>query len=232
MLRPFFSFYGSKWRLAPKYPKPAYDHVIEPFAGSAGYSLRYPHLAVSLYDADPKICGVWDYIIHAPATEIRSLPLLSPGGSILDYDIPEEAKHLIGFWLTLASGSGASTMPGTKWALRTPDQMWGAARRERIASQSEYVRHWTIATQSYNTIDQCEATWFVDPPYTNMGHAYRYSDIDYTDLARWCNNLKGQVMVCENEGADWLPFEPFNTPKDSMSKRNTPEVMWVNEKLA
>jgi hypothetical protein len=40
-VRPFFSFFGSKWRVAPHYPAPERDLIIEPFAGSAGYSLRH-----------------------------------------------------------------------------------------------------------------------------------------------------------------------------------------------
>jgi hypothetical protein len=32
-LRPFFSFYGGKWRIARHYPTPKYDIIIEPFAG-------------------------------------------------------------------------------------------------------------------------------------------------------------------------------------------------------
>ena len=34
----FFSFFGSKVALAKNYPQPKYDAIVEPFAGSAGYS--------------------------------------------------------------------------------------------------------------------------------------------------------------------------------------------------
>jgi hypothetical protein len=33
MLRPFWRYYGGKWRAAPRYPAPRYDTIIEPFAG-------------------------------------------------------------------------------------------------------------------------------------------------------------------------------------------------------
>jgi hypothetical protein len=39
-LEPMFTYLGGKWRLAPKYPPPIHDTIIEPFCGSAGYSLR------------------------------------------------------------------------------------------------------------------------------------------------------------------------------------------------
>jgi len=41
-LRPFWRYYGGKWRAAPSYPSPRCETIIEPFAGAAGYSLRYP----------------------------------------------------------------------------------------------------------------------------------------------------------------------------------------------
>jgi site-specific DNA-adenine methylase len=34
-LRPFFTFYGGKWRAAPFYDAPTHGHIVEPFAGSA-----------------------------------------------------------------------------------------------------------------------------------------------------------------------------------------------------
>jgi hypothetical protein len=34
-LRPFWRYYGGKWRAAPRYPRPTHDTIIEPFAGAA-----------------------------------------------------------------------------------------------------------------------------------------------------------------------------------------------------
>ena len=49
-LRPFWAYYGGKWRAAPRYPRPMHDTIIEPFAGAAGYSLRYPDRNVVLVE--------------------------------------------------------------------------------------------------------------------------------------------------------------------------------------
>jgi hypothetical protein len=49
-LYPFFTFFGGKWRSYLKYPPPIYDNLFEPFAGSAGYSLRYYNKKVMLVD--------------------------------------------------------------------------------------------------------------------------------------------------------------------------------------
>lgn len=59
-----------------------------------------------------------------------------------------------------------------------------------------------------------DATWFIDPPYRGRpGSHYRYGSklIDYTNLAAWCQMLPGQVIVCEQHGADWLPFERLSS---------------------
>jgi len=36
-----FSYYGSKSKIVDCYPAPRYDKIIEPFAGSARYSLKW-----------------------------------------------------------------------------------------------------------------------------------------------------------------------------------------------
>ena len=53
MLRPFFNFYGGKWRAAPHYPAPRYARVVEPFAGAAGYSTRHHDRDIVLDRIDP-----------------------------------------------------------------------------------------------------------------------------------------------------------------------------------
>ncbi len=60
LLRPFFGYYGGKWRDAIKhYPEPQHDTIVEPFAGSAGYSLRYANRKVILCEIDPVLASVW-----------------------------------------------------------------------------------------------------------------------------------------------------------------------------
>ena len=65
MMRPFFTYYGGKYRAAPLYPSPTHANLVEPFAGSAGYALRYYDRQVLLVDADPVIAGLWRYLISA-----------------------------------------------------------------------------------------------------------------------------------------------------------------------
>lgn len=36
-----WSYYGSKTKLVDLYPPPKFDKIIEPFAGTAKYSMKY-----------------------------------------------------------------------------------------------------------------------------------------------------------------------------------------------
>src|SRR5262245_39743395 len=61
-IRPFFGYYGGKWRDAVRnYPPPYHGTIVEPFAGSAGYALRYWDKKVVLYERDPVVAAVWRY---------------------------------------------------------------------------------------------------------------------------------------------------------------------------
>ena len=202
MLRPFFSYYGSKWRIGARYPAPCGDTVIEPFAGSAGYSLRWHWKQVVLYDSDSMICGLWDYLIRVPESEIMSLPLVGPGEHLDGFPgLCPEARTLIGFWLQRGgSRPGSMRSPWSDPLGREfPNQWWGEGVRSRIASQLGSIRHWKIGHSSYADVPDHVGTWFVDPPYAGAaGSRYRHgsSGIDYGDLGLWCRARRDLVVVC------------------------------------
>lgn len=230
-LRPFFSFYGSKWRAAPLYPQPIYDTIIEPFAGSAGYSLLYPDSQVKLVDIDPTICGVWDYLIHVSPNEIRKIPI--DFECIDDLNVPPEARSLVGFWLNKGSVSPCRHPSAWMREDKYANQFWGIRIRERIADQVDRIRHWTISNSSYSDIDSTPvATYFIDPPYSSpAGLHYKFNAIDYDNLANYARALPGQVIVCEQDGATWLPFQKFASIQSMASrngKKRSEEVIWYN----
>lgn len=106
---------------------------------------------------------------------------------------------------------------------------WNEATRARIASQVDAIKHWRVIEGDYNEAPDIEATWFVDPPYNNKaGSYYIHSDIDYPELGKWCQGLRGQVVVCENDGATWLPFRHFRNIKAGPAKRVSAESIWTN----
>lgn len=232
-LKPFFPYYGSKYRIAPYYQRPLKPHIIEPFAGSAGYSHRYPHLQVTLYDVSPYIVGVWDYLINATVKEIMSLPDVVD--DVRDHpNLPQEAKWLIGFWLQRGTSTPRLTASG--WAKRNreehPGDYWGPSTKRRIVSQLPRIRHWQINRESYENAPNVEACWFIDAPYQGQpGKEYRDRIADYSALGAWCRSRKGQVQVCEKQGAEWLPFRDFMTAKanngTTSNRENTcKEVIW------
>ena len=233
-LRPFWTFFGGKWRLAPRYPKPIHATIIEPFAGAAGYSLRYPDRKIILIDKDPLIAGMWRWLIRVSAGEVRALPRLPLSGALDDVKWPcEEAKNLAGFWIT--RGAAHPNRTASAW-MRDPRYIhwsWGEMSIDRIASQVNRIRHWTIIEGDYTDAPDIEATWFIDPPYVKAGLRYRHGSdaIDFSRLGAFCQNVEGQVIVCEQEGADWLPFEFFHQAKANESVSGgkiSNEVVWIS----
>lgn len=210
-LRPFFSYYGTKWRAAPRYPAPRTDTIIEPFAGAAGYSQLHYQKQVKLYDLDEKIVGTWQYLIHVSEAELLALPDIGHEQTVDDFRLPQEAKWLIGYWLNVANSAPCKSP--SKWMRQYPHRFWSAAKRETLASQLRYIRHWTVERRDYREAPNDYGTWFIDPPYQQAGKHYRHSAdaINFTELAAWCRSRAGDVIVCENMGADWLPFLDHGT---------------------
>ena len=63
-----------------------------------------------------------------------------------------------------------------------------------------------------------------------FGSKHRLSGRYPAALSEWCRSRRGQVMVCENEGARWLPFRPFRSIQ-STSNGVSREVIWTNDLL-
>jgi hypothetical protein len=231
-LRPFFGFYGGKWRDALKhYPEPEHGTIVEPFAGSAGYSIRYAALRVILCEIDPVLSEVWRYLIRVTPKEILAIPDLKPDDSLDDLKISQEARWLVGFWLN--RGIASPRKSPSKWmrdGIR-PGSFWGPRVRQTIASQVESIRHWRVHNCSYVDCPTPRvATWFVDPPYERAGKHYRFGseNIDFASLAGWCESRPGQVIVCENKGATWLPFRELADVKTTRADRRSREVLWLS----
>jgi site-specific DNA-adenine methylase len=233
-LKPFISYYGGKYRMAPKYPSPIYDTIIEPFAGSAGYSIRYYWKNVILCDINPIIYSIWDYLIHVSSEEILRLPILGNDDCVDDFSIPQEAKWLIGFWLNTGTDHPCKRL--SMWGMERVNvnkcMVWCRNVINRIAYQVNFIRHWKVYNISYKDIQFNEKmTWFIDPPYNNKpGEYYKFGrkQIDYIDLCNWCLNRRGQVIVCENYGANWLPFKEFGVFRNTKNT-GSKEVIWVND---
>lgn len=206
-LGPVSPMFGSKFKHALRYPVPMYGDIVEPFAGMAGYSIRWYARRVTLLDVRESVCAVWQYLTRASAVEVRALPLIRPGQDVHELKVCEEARALIRYWLNPGSIGQNNTLSG--WAQANPAAGWGEMVRERLASSVDSIRHWRIIHGDYTRAPDTEATWFVDPPYEEENW-YHTGTIMYGQLADWCRRRRGQTIVCEQSGAAWLPFEPLH----------------------
>ena len=67
------------------------------------------------------------------------------------------------------------------------------------------------------------------PPYQFGGeHQYKHNNkkINFKQLGEWCMSRKGQIIVCENTKADWMPFKPMIDMTGT--KYTTTEAIWSN----
>lgn len=228
-MKPLFPFYGSKWRAAKLYGAPKSTLVVEPFAGSAGYSIFWEPQRVALFDTDENIVQVWQYLIRAAPAEILALPDLEPEQTTDDLDVPPEAKLLIGFWLNRGSATPKKSQTAFSRRTERSQLVWSARARQRIAAETPKVRHWTICLGSYDEASYAGAHLFVDPPYVDKGRFYRkrLSATDYEHLAAWCKieATQNHLTVCEGPGATWLPFSPLASLKST--KGRAEEFVWT-----
>jgi site-specific DNA-adenine methylase len=235
ILKPFFRYYGGKWRAvhAGLYPQPLHKQIIEPFAGAAGYALHYPHHEVTLVDRYPVIVGIWRWLISATSEEVMSIPLVD---SVEDLPVwvPLGAQDLIGFSMNSAVAQPRVTLSAGARKRRESGRKfygWTKELRQRVADQVPRIKHWHVHEANYSSatvLAATPATWFVDPPYVTAGKHYTYgpTNLDYEQLARWCRRLDGQPIVCESPSAKWLPFRKLGVVKSGPRSTTTREAVW------
>lgn len=241
-MKPFFPYYGSKYRLCKQgfYPAPKEnDIIVEPFAGSACYSVCHCPEQAILFDSYWCIAGIWDYLIHASPSDIMNLPSVITHIEELDC-LPTGASNLIKFWLHKAPFSPATVIPAWYKKHRNPDtcHIWSQAVKKRIAGQVDQIKGWSSYCLPYSGSDNfyydflrngTDSFWFIDPPYSGKaGRKYKEHDIDYDVLSDWVRN-KGQarMIVCENEDLvhHWLDFKYQKCSYGMRGKRT--ELMYL-----
>lgn len=222
-----FSYHGSKSKIAYLYPKPKHDILIEPFCGSARYALLHWEKDVILSDTSPYVKAVWQYLLQANKRDILDLPYVPSGVNIHDYPdtrgLSDAQKYLIGFCIC----RGKSVPRQTGHAQNS----WTSDKR-RIANNVHKIKHWQWVDGGYEKLNLLDlrATWFIDPPYQQVQKEttmrYFHWKVDYNNLSECVKSRRGQTIVCEGAGANWLPFE-FLTLINGTS--NKPQFEYVYE---
>lgn len=241
-LQTFMSYFGGKGSLAKMYPPPRFDTVVEPFAGGAGYSLLYHTKNVVLIEKNIKVFKLWNWLINV-ATREDILALPTKVEDVKKLDICLEAQYLIGWWVNSVHCSPCRTP--SSWMRKIlaqgkdPHNFWGVHIRARIARQVPMIKHWRVYHGDYAQaadVVKGDATWFVDPPYQQSGFRYPESSkkLNFDALGDWCRHMgnRGQVIVCEQEGSDWMDdFQPLHIFSRGGLKgaKSGREVVWLSD---
>lgn len=219
--RPMFSYYGGKGRLSRYYPYPKYSTIIEPFAGAAWYSVYWQASKAHLFDKSDIVCKTWEWLIHeAVPDDLMAFPPYTAKTRMVRHE-PAGKDYFYRWW-----GNMGSVKPAN---VASSYNLWP---REKSIARLLTAKNWTIINGNYTEAPDVEATWFIDPPYQSdhKGDLYEHHEINYSELSEWCRSRKGQVIVCDREGADWLPFVPLPTRAPRAGRNRTPlrEMYWTN----
>lgn len=222
-----WGYYGSKSKIIKKYPLPKYSKIIEPFAGTAQYSLLYWDREIHLIEKYDVIANLWKWLQKCSRQDILCIRKLKFGENTDDFKWNcQEEKDLIGFIITGGPSMPKKTASRWKTIVRPNTQEY---KLNYIADNLEKIRHWKITLGDYELANNEEATWFIDPPYIVNGKYYKFGSkyLDYNNLGKWCRERKGQVIACEAEGADWLPFVSLTEARGNCKIHK--EVIWTKD---
>jgi hypothetical protein len=197
---------------------------VEPFAGSAAYAVhhRLDVDRVVLVERDERVVALWHRLLASSVDELLAMQTPVAGGWSSD--------------LLVAFAAGRTTRD-------TPEEFQVSPRMaqrfrpmiERVARVLDECKHFEVHGGDYTIAPDLSATWFIDPPYQyrsgrwdrTRGGRYLYSnrDIDFAALGAWSQTRQGQVIVCEQFGSDWLPWNGGRLARDNT---HTPygEVWW------
>lgn len=229
-----FIYFGSKHGAARLYPPPRYPVVVEPFAGAASYSCfwarqRAVNRAI-LIDTNPALIDLWRRLRRDPGQFLRVRPRL--GQRTLNPILVNGGEQLFGVL------AGRHRRVTTRMVEDWPHN------KNRVLATRPFIRRWKFRCDDYRNSPDIEATWFIDPPYqrqpgtggknTAGGHRYHRFMLEggRSELAKWCRSRRGQVIVCEQSPANWLPFRVFRRQRNAVGRGTysvRTEVMWTND---
>lgn len=180
------------------------------------YTLHHRPVAGLGIEANVAVVETWNRICNLSESEI------------LSYKLPNVGEVTDDHWLIQAAFSEhASTAIKRVWTKRMNRD--AEPQKRYAAKHVDYAReHIRYLQGHYLDAPDVEATWFIDPPYQKVVKGYLRDDLDYAQLREFCLSRKGQVVVCEQQGADWLPFHRLYDMKGTVN-RETTEMVWTND---
>jgi site-specific DNA-adenine methylase len=216
-----FYYYGRKKQIARHYPPPNLETIIEPFAGAAAYSLFSDNWQkkVILIEKDTRVAEIWRFLIKdATKSDILAMSDLKSGDYSTDF------LHII----------HAATKMAFKYKRIkvTPvlERNWEISKRVFVENLHK-IKHWEIICGDYTEAPDIEATWFIDPPYKGepgLGYYYGSDKIDYIQLANWARERKGEIIFCEGENGDYLPFSHLLTLPGVAGKLSKEKIFYFS----
>ena len=217
-----FSYYGSKSKVVNYYPPPKFNKIIEPFAGSARYSLKYFDREIIINEKYEVVYNIWKWLQQCNENDIIKLPTPKPKEDIREYNLSKNELDFMGFIINRGSVSPKNKVGNFSDGLQNT--------LKTISKNLFKIKHWDIRLGDYTDLGNEKATWFIDPPYQFGGEHYKESskNLNFKDLAEWCKSRNGQIIVCENTKATWMDFKPMKEMYGSQYK--TTEAIWSNHK--
>lgn len=234
---PLFKWFGSKWLASRLYPTPEYATIYEPFAGSAGYSLRHADKKVVIWEDNNLVRELWFWLINnACSADVLEIPLkLKEGQDIRKLGLGRGQQLLLKHWQRTNNVGNCWTI--SPWGTK-PGQ-WTANTRARVAEQLHAVKHWRIERIGFTK----PGTYFIDPPYLyNYRYGFSEDSFHYGDVVAGVNRIpdRSQIIVCEaacqktGRVPTYLPFKPFGSRITSRRKahnnHHSKEYMYVESR--
>ncbi len=233
---PLFKWFGSKWLASKLYPAPEHATIFEPFAGSAGYSLRHHEKKVVIWEDNLQLRELWMWLIgRATSADVLEIPIkLREGRDIRKLDLSVGQALLLKHWQRTNNVGDCWTI--SPWGNK-PGQ-WTANTRARVAEELHAVKHWKVRRVRYDD----PGTYFLDPPYF---YNYQYRFKGGFNYKAMLSNVElipdhSQIIVCEaacqktGRVPAYLPFKPFASRITSRRKatenHHSSEYLYVEKR--
>ena len=208
---PLFKWFGSKWLSSKLYPAPEHDTIFEPFAGSAGYSLRHNDKKVVIWEDNEQLRLLWTWLTTSATSEqVLEIPINLPEGTdIRELGLNHFQALLLKHWQRTNNVGDCWTV--SPWGNKSGQ--WTANTRARVAEELYAVKHWKVR----RVYPDVPGTYFLDPPYI-YNYRYRFKDgFDHAALVQKIAMIPrgSQIIVCEaacqktGRVPEYLPFKPF-----------------------